>query len=65
VPLGVALPAFLTLDGVADPPAGDLVLVLRRKPGLRDLLRSAPPSQATVRVARIYFPGDPAESSNG
>ena len=35
------LPAFLTLDGVAEAPAGELVLVLRRKPGLRDLLRRA------------------------
>ena len=33
------LPAFLTLEGIADPPEGDLVLVLRRKPGLLDLLR--------------------------
>ena len=38
-PRGCHAPCFLTLDGVADPPEGDLVLVLRRKPGLRDLLR--------------------------
>jgi Zincin-like metallopeptidase len=64
VPAGVSLPAFLTLDGVADAPAGELVLVLRRRPGLRDLLRPCPPSQATVRVVEVYFSGDSADSPN-
>lgn len=40
-----ALPAmlpdvlFVTVEGVAPAPAGDLVLVVRRKPGARDLVR--------------------------
>jgi hypothetical protein len=50
VPSG-PLPLFLTLEGVRDPPPGEVVVVLRRKPGLLDLLRkTAPPSQATAPV---------------
>jgi hypothetical protein len=58
------LPAFLTLDGVTDPPAGELVLVLRRKPGLRDLLRRTPPTRATVRASEVYFSPDSSDVSN-
>lgn len=50
VPPDASLPAFLVLDGVAEPPEGELVLVLRRKPGLRGLLRAPAPFQASVRV---------------
>jgi zinicin-like metallopeptidase len=64
VPPGVRLPAFLTLDGVADSPPGELVLVLRRKPGLRDLLRPHPPSQVNVAADEVYFSPDSADSSN-
>ena len=56
-PYGVTLPAparlplFLTLEGLRDPPPGDVVLVVRRKPGLLDLFRRAsPPSRASVKV---------------
>lgn len=35
-----APPAFLSLTGLADPPPGDVVLVLPRKPSLFDLWRS-------------------------
>lgn len=38
---GVALPAYLLVEGVADPPPGELVLSLRRRPGFRDLLGTA------------------------
>lgn len=38
VPADLELPAFLTVDGIDEPPPGDLVLVLRRRPGLRELL---------------------------
>jgi hypothetical protein len=50
MPEGAELPCFLTIEGVADPPQGDLVLVIRRNPGVLDLF--APPEmyQATVRV---------------
>jgi hypothetical protein len=51
IPLGAELPCFLTVEGVVDPPEGDLVVVLRRKPGVRDLLGHSGVFQATVRVA--------------
>jgi len=43
----VPLPLYLVLDGVTDPPAGDLVVVVRRKPRLLDLLRR--PARVTER----------------
>jgi len=49
-PAAAELPCFLTLEGVTDPPQGDLVLVLRRKPGVRDLFRQTGVFQGTVRV---------------
>ncbi len=50
VPPALSLPAFLTIDGLAEPPPGDVVLVLRRKARLTDLFRRAEPFIATVRV---------------
>jgi hypothetical protein len=50
VPPGAELPCYLQVDGVADPPPGDLVVVLRRKPGVRDLFTEAGVFQSTVRV---------------
>jgi Zincin-like metallopeptidase len=50
VPAEATLPAFLTLEGVAEPPEGDLVLVLRRKPGVLSLLRAGTVFQSPVRV---------------
>jgi hypothetical protein len=50
VPEGAVLPCFLTVDGVEDAPTGELVVVLRRSPGVRDLFGEAPVFQATVRV---------------
>ncbi len=64
VPDDIVLPAFLSLDGVVEPPPGDLVLVLRRKPGLRDLLHRPAPTQATVTAVEVYFPGDSADFPN-
>jgi hypothetical protein len=49
-PEGAQLPCFLTVEGVADPPEGDLILVLRRKPGVRDLFGQAEVFQGTVRA---------------
>jgi hypothetical protein len=49
-PDGAALPCFLTVEGVTDPPEGDLVLVLRRKPGVRDLFGHTGIFRGTVRV---------------
>jgi hypothetical protein len=52
VPSAAGLPSFLTIEGVEEPPPGDLVLVLRRPRRISDLfLRRPPPYQATV-VAR-------------
>jgi hypothetical protein len=51
-PRDAELPCFLTIAGVADPPPGDLILVLRRKPGVRDLFRRGDPYHASVQVTR-------------
>lgn len=50
MPEGAELPCFLIVEGVTDPPEGDLVLVLRRKPGVRDLFGHTGIFQGTVRV---------------
>jgi hypothetical protein len=48
-PLG--LPLLLTLDGLREPPAGEVVLVLRRRGRILDLLRRpAAPVQARARA---------------
>lgn len=49
-PRDAELPCFLTVEGLADPPPGDLVIVLRRKPGVRDLFGRGGVFQATVQV---------------
>jgi len=59
IPAAATLPAFLRLDGVADPPPGDLLLVLRRKAGVLALLRPGRRFQAAIRVA------EPTGSSTG
>ena len=50
LPDDAQLPCFLNVDGVNDPPVGDLVVVLRRKPGVRDLFEDSAVCQRTVRV---------------
>jgi hypothetical protein len=50
VPNDAELPCFLTIDGVDQAPPGDLVVVIRRKPGVRDLFGENRVFQATVRV---------------
>jgi hypothetical protein len=52
VPLPAALrrPAFVTLEGLADPPPGDAILVLSRRASLFDLWRRPRVTQATVVV---------------
>jgi hypothetical protein len=49
----LTLPAFLTVSGVSDPPPGELVLVLRRRPGLADLFRSGSPFLAEVEAKPV------------
>jgi hypothetical protein len=58
VPLEATLPAFLTIEGIAEPPEGELVLVLRRGPGLRDLFRRPAVFQAAVRAVEVYVSPD-------
>jgi hypothetical protein len=55
VPGNATFPAFLTLEGIADPPEGDLILVLRRKPGLLDLLRPSTVFSETVRAEPLDY----------
>ncbi|MEP6590355.1 MAG: metallopeptidase family protein [Gemmatimonadota bacterium] len=50
VPAGARLPAYLLLEGVREPPPGDLVLVLRRRPRVWDLLRPSALFQGVVSV---------------
>jgi hypothetical protein len=50
VPAEAELPCYLLIEGVRNPPEGDLVLVLRRKPGVRDLFTASDVYQATVRA---------------
>jgi zinicin-like metallopeptidase len=53
VPPDVRPPAFLVLNGLDDPPAGDAVLVLPRSWSLLDLFRHAPePVQIEATVKR-------------
>jgi hypothetical protein len=52
VPTNAELPCFLVVEGVVEPPPGELVIVVRRKPGVRDLFGSAGVFQATVQVPR-------------
>jgi hypothetical protein len=54
----VRLPAFLSLEGLRHPPPGEVVLVLRRRARLWDLLR--PPSPPSVGVARARPAGGPS-----
>lgn len=51
-PGDASLPAFLILSGVREPPARELILVLRRRPGLRSLLKPGEPWEGAVKVER-------------
>ena len=52
-PEGTSLPAFLSLEGVGEPPPGELVLVLRDKTRWQDLVRRASVFQAVVESTRV------------
>jgi hypothetical protein len=52
-PEGTTLPAFLSVVGVANPPPGELILVLREKTRLQDLIRRPGVFQAAVEATRI------------
>lgn len=51
VPVDASLPIDLVLEGVADPPTGDLVVALRRRPRLWDLF--APRAAVEVRYVAV------------
>lgn len=53
VPRGTTLPAFLLVVGVANPPEGELLIVLTEKPGLRGLFRRPAVFQAKVQARRV------------
>jgi hypothetical protein len=54
VPASVRPPAFLTIDGLAEPPPGDAVLVLPRRGSLWSLFRPTPEVlSAEVRVRAL------------
>lgn len=55
VPGAARMPLYLVLEGVADPPEGDLVLVLRRRPRLRELFRRSQPAEE--RHVRVHAGG--------
>jgi hypothetical protein len=60
-PAGTTLPAFLVIEGVAEPPPGQLVIVLRRKPRITDLFGAATaPFQGTLRVTPRGEPPQPS-----
>jgi hypothetical protein len=52
LPNGAELPCFLVVEGISQPPAGELVVVLRRRPGVRDLFGRSGAFQAVVQVPR-------------
>lgn len=60
VPPAATLPAFLTIEGLAEPPEGELVLVLRRPPKLRDLLGPPALFEAAVRAREVYVSPSPS-----
>ncbi len=51
-PGNVTLPALITIDGIDEPPPGELVLALRRKPRILDLFRAVSVFQARVEATR-------------
>lgn len=52
-PPKTTLPAFLSVEGVNHPPPGELVLVLREKTRLQDLVRQPAVFQTVVEATRI------------
>lgn len=59
LPAEASPPAFLVLEGLTDAPEGEVVLVLRRKPGVLALFRPVSTYHAVVQVIEpgSYLPG--------
>ena len=49
LPPGLTLPAYVTMENLEEPPPGECVLVLRRKPSILDLFRT--PDLTEIEVA--------------
>ncbi len=56
VPAGARPPLFLRVEGVEDPPPGDLVVVLRTRSRLRDLWRPRGASEVVVQARPLAPP---------
>jgi zinicin-like metallopeptidase len=54
LPTGVRAPAFVTLEGLAEPPPGDVVVVLRRRASLFDVFQKPRhPVQCSARAESL------------
>lgn len=53
LPADVTLPAYLVVEGLAEPPPGQVVLVLRRKPSILDLFRQSDLAEIQVAGHRL------------
>ncbi len=53
VPTGARPPLLLVLDGLDEPPPGDAVVVLPRRPSLLNFWRRAPAAETFVRVKAV------------
>lgn len=53
LPAGIRPPAFLSLDGLSDPPPGEVVVVLASRPGWRQLWRPRPVTRVVVQVESL------------
>lgn len=56
LPAEATLPAFVSVEGVDDPPAGELVLVLRRRPTVLALLRRSALFEAEATAEPVPEP---------
>ncbi len=53
LPADARLPAFVSIDGIEDPPPGELVVVVRQRPRWRDLLQRQQPWCGVVEATPL------------
>jgi hypothetical protein len=53
LPADVTLPAYLVVQGLTEPPPGEVVVVLRRKPSILDLFRRSDLAEIQVAAHRL------------
>jgi hypothetical protein len=53
LPADVTLPAYLVVQGLTEPPPGEVVMVLRRKPSILDLFRRSDLAEIQVAAHRL------------